>query len=647
MPGGLSSDDSESPATASKRPCPSADSSGTSAKRVSSWVPEKVRAIAGPNQVLLDEEREAKLALQQRVKELERQRRLQSTTAQDNERLQRLLSEAQENLRTNTERLESSALDMRTTIASREQELQQVQDEIEQLEVTAAILHRDKGILLDQVKLALAEKEEAVRQLRESHSAQRDGPSHEDELASLRQDKETEKERLEALIAQLRAERDVFRREKMECETEIQTLRNANRSNSAQNGQVNGQPTGSSSDVPLDISQIIDQVMEKFLASQERQTSNGTRTKGRSTKPGSAARILEVKRKALGALDADKEAAWKGLLHETFCSATGATAINSFERYDPVDHDTVNNFADGKGPGPEGANRFRLYFGDAWRTASWNRVVISHMIPLVHAGKARKNIGGSSMTNDGIEACIWGYISQARNSWKAYQPRVHSSGSRYETQAEAITRAKASAAKRISSVRQNNRKNNVGSCYLFVYILTEGLQQKFNDRHEAVVKLLHHAPNPMDKAKWQMVKNVLDNVEADAMSSDNTDTEENPATPNRLDTPAQLLITVPHYRRRIISDLFDDLDASHKDFVVKEARKAGTRYMPKPTRLRVRTGVKSERTVARHLPGGLYHRNFLKRLTPREREAVAVKEGEVPFFDRWMANRVDADSDSD
>ncbi|KAK7030931.1 hypothetical protein VNI00_013877 [Paramarasmius palmivorus] len=572
------------------------------------WIPQKIRAIAGPNQVELDEERAARKVLQQQVTELRsllaNAQEASAAHGSENALLQRTISE------------------MQISAANREQELLRNQEDLEQLEVTAAILTRDKELLSEQIHRALEEKTNAVRFAMHSRGFNLEQAARQEQaLSSLQQEKESQN----ALINSLRTERDDALREKAEYETEIQSIRNAAPAVASPNPSTsqNASSVGESATNQLNISRIIEETVAKCIAAQTSQdgpASPRRSTARRPTKPGSVAHTAEVKRQALASVDG-KEAVWKDLLRGVFRTATGSPAISKFEHYNPVDQATAELFAEGKGPGPEGGNKFRLYFGDGWRGAAWNRAIISNMYPLVVAAHAESRVGGSCMSALGVEACVWGFITQARTSWKSFKPRVHESGSRYETETEAVSRARIYNIQRTTNIKYTNRK-----------------YAKFQERRKAVGELLQDATAPMDKSKWQLVKSALDAMNADAMSSDNTDTEsESDSGQDEPRPPPRLQTTVPHYRHRVLSDIFHDLDTSQKKLLAKKARRAGKRYIPKPTRPRDRTGVVSERTVARQLPRSLYDPQFLSTLNPREKEEVGVKDEPVPHFDQWIA----------
>ncbi|THV01936.1 hypothetical protein K435DRAFT_654378, partial [Dendrothele bispora CBS 962.96] len=312
-----------------------------------------------------------------------------------------------------------------------------------------------------------------------------------------------------------------------------------------------------------------------------------------------------------------------------FCDLTGQPFITHFEDYCPIDDPVASNFANGTDPGPRGADTYRLYFGDDWRKAKWNREVINHMIPFVAIRQEQSLIQGPCLEPDTIRAFVWDFIAQAQASWKQRQPRIHESGLRYETKGEAAVRAGNYKERRELSVRLTTRK-----------------REKYTARVKGVANLTKdHSLSPMDRRKWEMTSHVLDALNAEAMSSDCTDSEADSET----DGPLALFTTVPRYRRRILTPLFGELDKQIKASKKKQERILGKRPKNHPARVRVKTQAKNagHGKVPDNLPESCYHRQFLKGLDPVSLDEIKPVNTEVPIFDQWAATQENSDSDSD
>jgi len=131
--------------------------------------------------------------------------------------------------------------------------------------------------------------------------------------------------------------------------------------------------------------------------------------------------------------------------------------------------------------------------------------------------------------------------------------------------------------------------------------------------------------------KWQMVANVNRELDIEGQSSEYTDSD---VDSESNESPA-LCTTIPKCRRRIISDLMEDLDQAINEHIRKQSRHLGKRYVPKPSRVRHRTRRISDRTVKRSLPRSCYHRRFLAGLAPNELAMISPRDEEIPIFSQY------------
>lgn len=153
----------------------------------------------------------------------------------------------------------------------------------------------------------------------------------------------------------------------------------------------------------------------------------------------------------------------KAFLRKCFCKATGMPGVNSFLGYSPATDMQAADYDNDDGPGP---NTFQLYFGDGWRKSRWNRTAVKNMTEsfLTQTREAKL---AADPSFEVIEACLWGFIQQAKISWKVDKPHVTDEGDRVETLDEARFRAQVYTKRRAKDVRRTARKTNV-SFYLFV-----------------------------------------------------------------------------------------------------------------------------------------------------------------------------------
>lgn len=133
-----------------------------------------------------------------------------------------------------------------------------------------------------------------------------------------------------------------------------------------------------------------------------------------------------------------------------------------------------------------------------------------------------------------------------------------------------------------------------------------------------------------------MAQNVIEELEVQGQSSEESDAEVPGST--------TLIVTVPRYRRRVLGDLFADLDNEIELQTEKVQKEAGKRYRKRAAHVRVRTGTRSEGKVISDLPMSCYHRKFIRSLNPVPLQMLNAKSKEIPLFDAWAATQGDSDS---
>ncbi|KAF9254864.1 hypothetical protein L218DRAFT_951223 [Marasmius fiardii PR-910] len=229
------------------------------------------------------------------------------------------------------------------------------------------------------------------------------------------------------------------------------------------------------------------------------------------------------------------------------------------------------------------------FFGHDWNGHVWNQKVISNIISLVPAKQEECGFTGD-ISQEALEAWMWGFIRDARGSWCQSQPRVHFSGSRMETPDEARARTTQYTAQRGQRVKVTSHKHH-----------------KYRKRKEGVKLLLEHPSDSHTTLEWQRTQNLLNELPAEAMSPEYSD-EEGTFGDNR-----PLIIHIPDFRRRCITTAMKRLD-------------------------------KAIRSHAPQLPGDKAQRHSIRqrerlhvRLTPHVRGGLEVRDKIIPLFDRWAA----------
>ncbi|KAJ3765169.1 hypothetical protein FB446DRAFT_655613 [Lentinula raphanica] len=295
-------------------------------------------------------------------------------------------------------------------------------------------------------------------------------------------------------------------------------------------------------------------------------------------------------------------------MRERFRNATGQDTINSFHRYAPIQDHVAKAFENGIGPGPTGDTEHTLYFGTNYSRSAWNKAVIDNILRTVPSKRQELRYQLCDLDVDVQGAMLWDFIKQAQVSWARFHPRLVDD--KPETPAEASARAQ----------EYNERR----------------ICQKFERRKKDIELLLEKAdPDSLDRTHLQRTKDVLLTLGVDGQSSEESGEEDT------------FLVTVPHYRRRIITRMMTDLDKRAKD-MSKEQRLVNKRARPRPKHIRERSNKISTRTTKKGLPRSFYHRRYLRQLPPSLLGQLHIDKRETPNFEQWaLTGQADSDSDSD
>lgn len=165
-------------------------------------------------------------------------------------------------------------------------------------------------------------------------------------------------------------------------------------------------------------------------------------------------------------------------------------------------------------------------------------------------------------------------------------------------------------------------------------------EQKLVKRQDGVKKLIMHSSRPEDKKKWGRVEAVLRDLGEIGQSSDDTDVEVEGSA---------LVTTEPYGRRRFLSRVLADLDASVNELQLKIATQHGKKHLAHPLQIRRRKGRKTLPKAIIGLPRPLYHRRFLARLSPASVERLEINDKSTPDladFENWaLAEQANSDSE--
>ncbi|KAJ3831197.1 hypothetical protein F5878DRAFT_549828 [Lentinula raphanica] len=302
-------------------------------------------------------------------------------------------------------------------------------------------------------------------------------------------------------------------------------------------------------------------------------------------------------------------------MRRCFRSATGQDIINTYQHYTPIDDAIADAFEGGTGPGPSDDTAYTLHFGTNYRQSRWNKAVIDNILQRVPIEMSELHYQICDLDVDIQSAMLWDFIGQAQVSWARFHPRLI--GNKAETPAEANTRAQDYNKRRTIDTRLNTWKN----------------QASFPSFHNPNSLLAAPTLNSLERSSLQRTREVLHALGAEGQSSEESGPED------------ALLVTVPHYRRRIITPMMVDLDQRAKE---NQSRLLGKKALPRPKHVRVRSEQRSTRTVKKGLPRSLYHRRYLEQLPPALSGQLLIDSKEITGFEQWaLAGQPNSDTELD
>jgi hypothetical protein len=153
---------------------------------------------------------------------------------------------------------------------------------------------------------------------------------------------------------------------------------------------------------------------------------------------------------------------FKNFLRMCFKRVTQQSKISDFSRYHAVNGVTAEAFGDGTGPGPQGDDLYRLYFGAGWRQSAWNREVVASISRCVLEEQQESTL--PCLSHAEVEAAIWDLVRRAQTSWKGNKPRpvMDPNGEeRMELASEAAARQHQYSVHREQRLKINARKKTV------------------------------------------------------------------------------------------------------------------------------------------------------------------------------------------
>ncbi|KAJ7210737.1 hypothetical protein GGX14DRAFT_565348 [Mycena pura] len=198
---------------------------------------------------------------------------------------------------------------------------------------------------------------------------------------------------------------------------------------------------------PLIQQRIMEMVGEKLKAK-----SKGKRKKGRV---GSMAALNKAREEQKDALTHEQDLRWKTLVREKYRSATGHIRGKDFFNYEGVAAATVKRCDEGDPSAqPRGSNE-KLYFGEGWASALWNRIIFEKCIDEMLTKRAEDpgKWEVPDVSTEYLMALFINCIKLGRAEWRRNQPNAG------ETFMQARERAKEYDAERSEKRVATSRKN--------------------------------------------------------------------------------------------------------------------------------------------------------------------------------------------
>ncbi|KAL0570446.1 hypothetical protein V5O48_011510 [Marasmius crinis-equi] len=368
----------------------------------------------------------------------------------------------------------------------------------------------------------------------------------------------------------------------------------ANNSNSSSSGSSTSSTAPNPTSTPLDASARDAGPSSSAPNMSNSPTATPISSPKKHLKSGSSAHWAELRREVKGILSPKELSTLRGHVRFIFKAVTKMPGINKFTRYTHADPDVVRAFHDGidnfQGPRSE-EYRFRLYFGDDWKTCLWNQVVVNNMVTKAIAEFEIELYPGSSPQSDQTRAHLiavfWGNIKQAQESWAKCQSRVDPVSGELESPQETQSRVIQQFSGRKRACMLRSRK-----------------ERKHKERIKAVRrKLAYLQRSDTETLRWQAMETLLETLGINGQSTDE-DADEHPCLQNR---------TISAWRRRGITALMTEVD--------KELGRQllFSRNRDKAQKIRKPSDIPSVRdTVPLSRPVDFYRRSFIKQQTPAD-----------------------------
>ncbi|PBK83597.1 hypothetical protein ARMGADRAFT_1037770 [Armillaria gallica] len=132
---------------------------------------------------------------------------------------------------------------------------------------------------------------------------------------------------------------------------------------------------------------------------------------------GSSFQHSDVKHSQESQMSSDEVSDWRRLIRHIWRWAYGTEKHADFSTYQPASPAIIDSYKRGIGPGP--GDDLVLDFGHGWGQSTWNKVVLKKL--LEHAHLEQREKGLADVSDNYINAILWGYLKQAQESYAKWE----------------------------------------------------------------------------------------------------------------------------------------------------------------------------------------------------------------------------------
>ncbi|KAG6849548.1 hypothetical protein H0H93_007563 [Arthromyces matolae] len=330
--------------------------------------------------------------------------------------------------------------------------------------------------------------------------------------------------------------------------------------------------------------------------------SLGVVTAGITSKPSKKSFSARQKVKTKMAMQAQKaqmskddDLAYKSLLREVWRKRYAKTTKTDFIDYEPASQEEVE--AAENGQAPKGWN---LDFSKGWEKSRLNKIILGRLLlSLKNERDANPRMWQilPEVSDEYLMGLLQGQLKRSQEAWKQSQPRYNAELEMMENDQDVMDRLMASSGKRQASTASRSRRT-----------------QKFQKRMTTATHILDlkTSKEAVDASEWAYFVKLLKRLDVDGMSSE----EEGTVTENGFSRNV-FYVHICTWRTPEIASYMEIIDKAATTTGLFNTRGA------KPQQ-RMKSKTIGGTAAAKGLPRGMYRKDWLSSLRPRDREELAV-----------------------